>query len=178
MSKKPDLTNHYRSPYLLPVPHWRTYLPGIFRSCNFFVRSMNLCPRRIAFLLNFLMRTLEAAYFSAISLTGSWNDYGVWLLVFVIFTAFTIELWNLHLIVEAEGDGMVWGRRIPAGAFTLFMLWNTVAHVVLVVLEITGMMFYVFEDGTFNIEGTLIAVTVLLAWVANRDVVDGGMSLA
>ncbi|KAF3037911.1 hypothetical protein E8E12_001063 [Didymella heteroderae] len=118
-----DLTKHYRSPYLRPLPHWRTYFPAIFRSCNIFIRSLTSTPRRLAFLLIFLMRTLETGWFLFLAVTGATRNpnggksNGIWILVLICLVAFTIELWNLHLIVESEGEGTVWGRRVPAGAF-------------------------------------------------------------
>jgi hypothetical protein len=179
-----DLSNHYRSPYLRPLPHWRTYFPGIFRSCNILVKSLTLTPRRIAFLLIFLMRTLETAWF----LFFAWLSAGrtpslaksnaQYTLVLICLVAFTIELWNLHLIVESEGEGNVWGRRVPEGAFSLFMFWITVCHVIFVGMEVTGIAFYIDAQGTFITESILIAIIVLAGWAANRDGVDGNLTLA
>jgi hypothetical protein len=99
-------------------------------------------------------------------------------LVLICLVAFTIELWNLHLIVESEGEGNVWGRRVPEGAFSLFMFWITVCHVIFVGMEVTGIAFYIDAQGTFITESILIAIIVLAGWAANRDGVDGNLTLA
>lgn len=179
-----DLTNHYRSPYLLCLPHYRTYFPGLCRSCNILVKSLTLTPRRIAFLLIFLLRTLETAWVLLFAWAGAGRTpngaktNAPWILVLICVVAFTIELWNLHLIVESEGEGRVWGRRVPEGAFSLFMFWIAVFHVVFVGLEVTGMAFYVDAQGTFVTEAIVIAIIALVAWFANREVADGGLGLA
>jgi len=179
-----DLSNHYQSPYLRCLPHWRTYFPGIFSSCNIFVKSMTLTPRRVAFPLIFLMRTLETAWFFLFAASGSGRTpdgaktNAPWILVLICMVAFTIELWNLHLIVESAGEGTVWGRRVPEGAFSLFMFWITVWHVIAVGLEVSGIAFWIDAQGTFVMEGIVIAIIALVAWIANRDVGDGGLSLA
>lgn len=178
-----DLSNHYRSSYLRPLPHWRTYFPGIIRSCNIFVKSLTFTPRRIAFLLIFLMRTLETGWFIffAASDLGKTRDgtktNAPWILVSICLVAFTVELWNLHLIVESEGEGTVWGRRVPEGAFSLFMFWITVWHVIAVGVEASGLAFYAGVKETFIMEGIVIAIIAFVEWVANRDGVDGGLSL-
>jgi hypothetical protein len=179
-----DLSNHYRSPYLRCLPHWRTYFRGLFCSCNIAVKSMTLTPRRIAFLLIFLMRTLETGLVLILALAGAGktpsghHTNGPWVLWLICMVAFTFELWNLHLIVESEGDGAVWGKRVPEGAITLFMFWITVWHVIVVGLEVTGMAFYIDAQGTFITEGIVIVFIALVGWVAKRDVGDGGLSLA
>ena len=96
----------------------------------------------------------------------------------ICLVAFTVELWNLHLIVESEGEGTVWGRRVPEGAFSLFMFWITVWHVIAVGLEASGLAFYAGVKETFVMEGIVIAIIAFVGWVANRDGVDGGLSLA
>ena len=179
-----DLSNHYRSPYLRCLPHYRTYFPGIFRSCNVAVKSLILTPRRIAFLLIFLMRTLETAWFLFLAATDSGRlrdgtkSNLLWVLVLICMVAFTIELWDLHLIVESEGDGTVWGRRIPEGAFSLFMFWITILHVIMVGLEVTGLAFWAGGKDWLQFEGIVIAIVAGVAWVASREVADGGLSLA
>lgn len=179
-----DLTNHYRSPYLRCLPHYRTYFPSIFRSCNILIKSLTLTPRRIAFLLIFLMRTLETGWLLIFAWAGAGRTpsgartNAPWILVLICLVAFTIELWNLHLIVESKGEGAVWGRRIPEGAFSLFIFWITVWHVIAVGLEASGIAFYIDAQGTFILEGIVIVIIALVGWVANRDLGDGGLSLA
>lgn len=164
-----DLTNHYRSPYLRPLPHYRTYFPAIFRSCNPFVRSVTLCPRRIAFLLIFLMRTMQTGYYFLLDFTGFVKNDRLWILVVACLTAFTIELWNLHLIVEAEGEGLLGTWRVPAGAFSLFMFWMTAWHVWMLPMELMGMAFWISGRGMLVVEGFWIVVIAFVAWVAKGD---------
>ncbi|KAH6615383.1 hypothetical protein C7974DRAFT_403854, partial [Boeremia exigua] len=163
-----DLTHHYQSQHLRPLPHYRTYFPALVQSCNPFVRSIALSPRRIVFLLIFLMRTVQTSYYLLLSVMSLTSGHGVWLLVSICFVAFTLELWNLHLIVEAEGDGLVFGKRIPAGAFSLFLFWMAVWHVWIVPLEVSGIAFYVGAKETLIVEGFWIAVVGCVAHVANN----------
>lgn len=173
-----DFTHHYRSPYLRPLPHYRTYFPAIARSCNPFVRSLTFCPRRIAFLLIALMRTVQTSWYLFFAIMGLAKSNAIWILVLICILAFTVELWNLHLIVEAEGEGMVCGRRIPAGAFSLFLFWITVWHLWMVPLEVSGMAFYIGGKETLIVEGFWIVFIALVAWIATREPEDEGLSLA
>ncbi|KAF1924755.1 uncharacterized protein M421DRAFT_424399 [Didymella exigua CBS 183.55] len=173
-----DLTDHYHNPYLRLLPHYRTYFPAIFRSCNPFVRSLTLSPRRTAFLLTLVLRTVQTSWYLFLGIMGHAKSNGIWLLVAICVVAFTVEMWNLHLVVEAESEGQLGAWRVPAGAFTLFVGWIAVWHVWMVPLEVDGMAFYGSGTAVLYVEGFWIAVIAFVAWVANREPVVEGLSLA
>ncbi len=173
-----DLTNHYQNPYLRPLPHYRTYFRALLCSCNPFVRSFTLSPRRLVFLLVFLMRTVQTSYYLLLAALGLGRNNSIWVLVFIFLVVSTVELWNLHLIVEAEGDGAVLGWRIPAVAFSVVLFWITVWHMWMVPMEMNGMAFYVSGKATLIMEVFWIAVICCLAWVANQDWEGVGVILA
>lgn len=179
-----DLTNHYRSPYLLCLPHYRTYFPALRTSSNVLIKSPILTPRRLAFLVIFLLRTLETAWVLLLASIGAGRSpdgtrsNAPWILLLMCVVAFTIELWNLHLIVESVREGGVRGRQPPEGLFTLILFWTALFHVILVGMEVTGIAFFVDAQGTFVTEAIVIAIIVLVAWVANWEVADGELTLA
>lgn len=172
------LKHHYRTPYLRPLPHYRTYFFALLQSCNPFVRSSDLSPRRIFFLVIFLMRTVQTGWYLSLAVSGAAKSNAIWVLVLICFVAFTVELWNLHLLVEAEGEGMIFGTSIHRGLFALFLLWTVVWHLWLVPLEVNGLAFYLAAGITFMFEGFWLTILIFLAWVANREVKGDGILLA
>lgn len=172
-----DLTNHYQSPHLRPLPHYRTYFPALFRSCNPFVRSLTLCPRRIAFLLIFLTRTWQTAYFLLIALVGLVDNTRIRVQIAVYFVLFTVELWNLHRVVEAEGEGVLGTWRVPAGAFTLFVFWILAWIAWISPTEQMGMRTVAAMVGVLAAEVFWVVVIAFVARVASKEPADQGLSL-
>lgn len=168
------LTSHYQSLWLRQLPHYQTCLPSISRSCNPYVNSLSLRLRRIAFLTIIFLRVIETLLFALVFYMRkpSWLVPGVLLTLAVFF----LVAWNLHLIVEAEGERRVFKLRIPSGAFSAFLWVVVVVHVVLIGLEVTGLSYYV--DGTQKTWAFWILVICLVAWVAGRDPDVESVSLA
>jgi hypothetical protein len=169
-----DLTSHYQSPWLRQLPHYRTCLPGIGRSCNVISSPPSVRARRIAFLVIITLRTIEALLFSAVFYMHAiiWFVFGVPLTIAV----FLLVGWNLHLIVEVEGDRQLLGLRIPNTAFAVFLWVVVVVHVYLVGLEVTGLSYY--TGGTRLYWVFWISVVCFVAWVASRESDEGSLSLA
>lgn len=164
---------HYPSRYLTQLPYYRTSLPKIARSCNPFVDPVSLRLRRIAFLCIINLRVIETLFFALVF----WLRKPILLVpeVLIVLAIFFLVAWNLHLIVEAEGDRKIFRLTIPSGAFGAF-LWIVVAvHVVLIGLEISGLSWYV--DGTTRTWGFWILVICLVARIAGRESEEGSLSL-
>ena len=172
-SHSAHLASHYPSRWLRQLPHYRTCLPSIGRSCNPFVDPLSLRLRRIAFLCITFLRVIETLFFTLVFYMRKpgWLIPGV-LLILVLF--FLIA-WNLHLIVEAEGERRVSRLRIPAGAFSLFLWVVVVVHIVLVGLEVTGLSYFV--DGTQKTWAVWMLIICLVAWVASKGPEEGSLSL-
>ena len=104
----------------------------------------------------------------------SFLTMGIWLTAAV--AAFFCMAWNLHLIVEAEGERRVLRLTLPSGAFSAFLWVVVVVHIVLIGLEVTGLSW--LFDGTRKTWAFWILVVFLVAWVAGREPEEGSLSLA
>ncbi|XPS78656.1 hypothetical protein M3J09_010663 [Ascochyta lentis] len=164
---------HYRSPYLRQIPHYRTCLPSIGHSCNLFADPPSLRLRRIAFLCIISLRIIEAIFFTFVLYIRkpSLLIPGILLTLVVFF----IVAWNLHLVVEAEGQRQLFRARISGRAFGAFLWVLVVVHVVLIWLEITGLSCFV--DGTQRTWAFWVFTICVAAWVAGKEPVDGSLSL-
>lgn len=172
-----SLALHYQSPWLRQLPHHRSWLPAVLSSCRPSVNSLSLRWRRIAFLFVTILRIIEWVFFVFVFSTNTRSHEVLipilWLVVF--FLAFLLVAWNLHLIVEAEGERRIWRVTIPNAVFTVFLWWIVVVHVFLIGLEVTGMVW--FYGGTVQGWTFWTLVIILVAWVAGRKYNDGGVLL-
>jgi hypothetical protein len=171
-----NLASHYSNPWLRQLPHYRTWSPAIVRSCNPFGDPTSLRRRRIAFLCIIFLRILESLFFAFVLYMRRPGLFLSTVWIVSIFFAFLLVAWNLHLIVEAEGERKMLRVAVPSQAFTAF-LWMMVAiHVFLIGLEITGLSWLM--DGTRKIWAFWILVICVVAWVTGREEDEGGVTLA
>lgn len=168
------LASHYQSPYLRQLPYYRTCLSSIAHSCNPVTGPPSLRLRRTAYLVIIILRTIEALLF----MFTFYVRKPSWLILaaLLIFATFVFVAWNLHLIVEAEGERTAFKFRIPSVVFSVFMWVVVVVHVILVGLEVTGLSYYV--DGTQKTWGFWILIICLVAWVAGREPEEGSLTIA
>lgn len=169
-----DVSSHYQSAWLRQLPHYRTCLPGIGRSCNVISSPSPSRARRIAFLAIMILRTVETLLFATVFYMHAlkWFIFGLP----VTLAVFVFVAWNLHLIVEAEGERQLSKLRIPGAAFTVFLWIVLVVHVFLVGLEVTGLSY--FTGGTRMNWFFWILLICFVAWVAGRDSDEGSLTLA
>lgn len=94
----------------------------------------------------------------------------------IVFVAFLFIVWNLHLIVEAEGGRRISKLKIPGAVFTAFLWFMVAVHIILIGLEITGLSWFI--DGTRKTWLFWMLVITVVAWVAGREEEEGTLTLA
>lgn len=172
-----DLASHYQSPWLRQLPHYRTWLPAVLRSCRLSAERPSVRWRRIAFLCLIVLRFLEWLWFClVIAITRKRPGFflsTIWLVG--VLLAFLLVAWNLQFIVEAQGSRRVWKVTIPSGVFTGFLWWLVIVHIFLISLEVSG--FTYFYGSTLSDWAFWIAAVVAVAWVTVRGDNDNGVIL-
>ena len=172
-----DLTNHYRNPHLRQLPHYRTCIPNVARSCNPFISPPSLCLRRIGFLIIVLLRIVQVAYY-----TLAWRFDSSKILIPVILICvimFSLEIWNLHLITEAEGERRLFGFCVPSWAYRVFFWVWTLWHFLWIPLEASGIAFWMDAKWTLWMEVWSLVLLCSVAWVTGRGESEmGAVNLA
>ncbi|KAF2465202.1 uncharacterized protein BDR25DRAFT_91502 [Lindgomyces ingoldianus] len=144
-------------------PNLRTCWPGLSQSFNPCVPDRPLMLRRSAFLSVLILRLLHSTLYTLPFLTSLFALPATALnILFFFFVA-----WNLHLIVEMQGERKVFGIRFGRRSFDAF-LWGLVAvHIWMLGWDIfTG---YLLGVGGNTLWTVMLLVIFGVAWVATWD---------
>lgn len=113
--------NRSERPFSRQCPSLRLPWSGMAESYNPFVESRALMLRRVGFLLIQLIQLVYLVFYTSfIPLSPAALPWTLSAVLFFFFLA-----WNLHLIVEMDGDRIVLGKRFGRVWFDCF-LWGVV----------------------------------------------------
>ncbi|KAF2734635.1 hypothetical protein EJ04DRAFT_523474 [Polyplosphaeria fusca] len=171
-----------RNPFSRQCPHYRDFFPGMSRSLNPFGHEGDGVQRRLAFLAILVLRFLHIILFTRQLNTSLWSVPLTLLnILFFLFTA-----WNLHLIVDMQGERIVFARRFGRAAFDGFLWLMAACHLGVLIWDfVKG--YLVCEAGAqcaaaigsaSAIWSVLVLAIFLVAWVATWEPEDGPLTLA
>jgi hypothetical protein len=131
--------------------------------------------RRIPFVITILLRLLHSAYFFSPTsyLKTLRNNHMTIPLSILSILFFFFLAWNLHLIVQMEGERKVLGRTFTRRDFDYFLWFCMGVHGSLVVAELV----YRAEFLNYEVGGLVFLCVYAVAWVATWDPEDGAVRL-
>ncbi|KAF2113590.1 hypothetical protein BDV96DRAFT_647846 [Lophiotrema nucula] len=162
-------------------PNLRTCFPGLSRSLNPFVSDTEVFQRRLALITILILRILYTILFSYQLRTSLWSAPLTLLnILFFFFVA-----WNLHLIVDMNGDRIVFRKRFTRKWSDGFLWLMVGAHAAVLVWDFwTGYLKCVAGAQCAAAIGSASAIWSVfflaifgVAWVATWEEEDGPLSL-